>query len=279
MRVLLGLVALVGCDRVFGLKSGDVPPDADTTTTGCMDEPSDPLHYRFITSVTMYQNSVQICQALDMVSVTFDDEAELSARQSLASNYWVGLTRAGNGSDFATADNCPAQLPWGPGQPTDVTSGSCVVIASDLHYYVANCFGQANSYCKTRPVSAACIARNARRDYTLPVGTTMQQQAQAKATCIAGGAHLVEINSADEVTAVETFIASHGGGAMPYWVAGEYTAPDFSPTTTGCEVVFSWSTNEPKSTDQAHNCVLHTPGVGDGLVHCDVTALVVCEPD
>jgi len=138
MRCAWGLIALLGCDRVFGLAP---VPDADRIDFACPSaySPIGTHHYRMSTHHQLWMGAEAECVAdgadfqmrTHLVVLAPDEYAVLDGfTNGLA--VWVGLTNQVSLTDFkwVTDEDVPVpppnMPPWLPNDPTLATDQRCV---------------------------------------------------------------------------------------------------------------------------------------------------------
>ena len=229
----------------------------------------DPIRYNHLTSVPASWSEARLdCQRRGMDLAVFNDPFEMGKGDG-DWPYWFGVYESDAGT-WTTIDGCPAvgMPPPIPDPPAPI----CAAMFSALGPAANPCDGViadpapsgltqiAGALCETpRPQTAACLPKDPKLEvYTvspMPLGYEA-----AAAFCAEHGAHLVVVDSHEELQLLSDLVAS-GQITRGFWIGATFDGTWHA--ITGCPGEFSWTGVGPQL-------------AGGALPSCAATVL---EPD
>lgn len=260
--VIAALLALTGCDQVFGLDgripAPDAAPDAAPYTrcgTFLYDEP---LRYANIANPRVAADQVTplpwswdeartSCLQRGMDLAVFNDEHELGmAPEAPAWPFWVGERLVD--ASWESVDECPALEPAAP----PAMENGCGVVNGPVTLGASDCSGQlpplseppvvSSALCETpRPTSADCLGND-------PLGTRYVRSIQpldhagATAFCNNVNGQLVVFETHDEWKRVSKL--TNEELKARFWVGSTFDGTEWK-AITNCPATYSWQNGTP----------------------------------
>ncbi len=271
--VAVALVALAGCDAVFGLEREPPPELAGYDRCGAFLY-DDPLRYAMVQSTNVvtdelgnttlqpwsWDDARTACQLRGMDLAVFNDMHELGRGiEDPIWPYWIGQRSIGGTEE--TVDGCPAlEAPVAQRFVAHDTM-ACGMVAAPTEIDGASCDGTlpatmepnvvTSALCETpRPDSFECLGQDPTRTMYLRSDAPMSFAA-AKKYCADRDAHMVVVETGAEwlflsEQARETW--SH-----PFWIGAQLEGTQWR-SVTSCYGVYSWTGGTP-GTPASGSCV------------------------
>lgn len=268
MRFSLVLLVAAGCNQALGIGGSELAVDAPNggEQDDCAPMPYDPHRYgfKYYASGGTWSEARNGCAAYGMDLVVIDENDADEIANELAAGgvfpHWVGVSR-GTGS-WQSVDRCTPLLDWIPGsEPSSEAPGTCALRAPN-GLASSSCASPTglnslaiSAMCETPRPSAACRAMDRASRATLVPVTGNVNYAEAEAVCAGQGAHIVEVNSTEELERLKLLAPG-----LNYWVVAKWTQPGWTGSTS-CPMVFSWHALEPdRGIGGGFGCVAVTTG-------------------
>ena len=275
-RILWIVLALAGCDRVFGL-TAEIPPDA-LTIDRCGPTAYDPLRYAAIASPSTtwgWSDARTACQLRGMDLAVINDVHELGSADAELRPYWVGEQELAG--TWSTVDGCPAFDAPAPAQAL-APPNQCGMVDGTLAIAGASCDGSGavvSALCETpRTDSPACRPTHPGEE-TYVLSPAPLAYADAQAFCTAQHAHLAVIDTSAEWLHLAALARS--GGFPSFWLGARMAAGAWT-TESGCPGLYAWTAGAPVIT-AATACASGTMLQADGGTRLDGVSAASCETD
>lgn len=209
-------------------------------------------------------------RAMDLAVLNAGDTDELINQSAGAmAPFWLGVSWS---DGWKAIDDCAPELSWASGQPATEALGQCVVMTIDgmatrpCAHTPMETTEHIQSLCETPRPDARCRALEAERTYVLAQVSVPHDL--ARAACERMNLRLVEINTTEELAAVQ------GVATTAFWLGASYSGAQWTAPSQ-CPQVFPWAT-EPTIVEGTPTCAT-ADAAGAYTVSCDTLAAAVCE--